>query len=245
MKGADLAPLHPQDRLVLALDVPGRVEALELAGRLSGEVGLFKVGLELFAAEGPSIVGEIARLPSPCPVFLDLKLHDVPATVERAVRAVAGLAGVRYLTVHAGGGPAMLRAAVTAAAGRLGILAVTVLTSLSDEDLAAVGAQGPVADLVLRRTELAARCGCAGVIASPQEAALIRTRGLGLEVLTPGVRPAGAGQDDQKRVATAEEAIAAGADRIVVGRPIRDAADPAATARALVAEIAAGLGRRA
>jgi orotidine-5'-phosphate decarboxylase len=169
--------------------------------------------------------------------MLDLKLHDIPETVARATARIAAL-GAGLVTVHAGGGRAMLEAAV-AAAGELRVLAVTVLTSLDDADLAQVGCHGPVGELVLRRAELAVAAGCAGIVASPHEVAAVRARvPAGFLIVTPGVRPAGAAAGDQKRVMTPRDARQAGADLIVVGRPLRDATDPAAAARAIVAELA-------
>ena len=169
--------------------------------------------------------------------MLDLKLHDIPETVARATARVAEL-GAGLLTVHAAGGRAMLEAAVRAAGPTTRVLAVTVLTSLDDADLTAIGAIGPVAELVRRRAELAIAAGCAGVVASPHEVATIRAIApAGFLIVTPGVRPAGSAAGDQKRVMTPREARAAGADLVVVGRPLRDAADPAAAARAIVEEL--------
>ncbi len=223
------------NRLIAALDTPSRSEADAFVTRLAGVPSWVKIGLELFLAEGPSIVRDYtARGLS---VMLDLKLHDIPETVARATARVASL-GAGLLTVHAGGGRAMLEAAVKAA-GATKILAVTVLTSMDDADLAAVGAQGPVEDLVRRRADLAAAAGCHGVVASPREAAAIRARvPEGFLIVTPGVRPAGAAVGDQKRVTTPAQAREAGADMVVVGRPLRDAEDSAAAARAIVAELA-------
>ncbi len=222
------------NRLIAAIDTPSRAEADALLVRLGDVPSWVKIGLELFCAEGPSIVRDYtARGLS---VMLDLKLHDIPETVARAVARVAEL-GAGLLTVHAGGGRAMLEAAVKAAGG-MKILAVTVLTSLDDADLAQIGAQGPVGELVIRRAELAMRAGCAGVVASPHEVAAVRSVARDLLVVTPGVRPAGSEAGDQKRVMTPKQARAAGADLVVVGRPLRDAADPAAAARQIVTELA-------
>ena len=222
------------NRLIAALDTPTRAEADALLARLDGAPSWVKIGLELFCAEGPGIVRDyVAR---GLHVMLDLKLHDIPETVARAAARVAQL-GAGLLTVHAGGGRAMLEAAV-AAAGEMKILAVTVLTSLDDADLAQIGAQGPVGELVRRRAELAAKAGCAGVVASPHEVAAVRSVARDLLVVTPGVRPAGSAAGDQKRVMTPRQARDAGADLVVVGRPLRDAADPAAAARAIIAELA-------
>ncbi len=222
------------NRLIAALDAPTRAEADALVTRLGGVPSWVKIGLELFCAEGPSIVGDYtARGLS---VMLDLKLHDIPETVARATARVASL-GAGLLTVHAGGGRAMLEAAVKNA-GDMRVLAVTVLTSLDDNDLADIGAQGPIADLVKRRAELAHRAGCHGIVASPHEVASVRAVVPStFLVVTPGVRPAGSAAGDQKRVMTPQQARAAGSDLVVVGRPLRDAADPAAAARAVVAEL--------
>ncbi len=222
------------NRLIAAIDTPSRGEADALVAKLDGVPSWIKIGLELFCAEGPAIVR--AYTARGLAVMLDLKLHDIPETVARAAARVAEL-GAGLLTVHAGGGRAMLEAAVKAA-GQTKILAVTVLTSLDDADLAQIGAIGPVGELVMRRAELAMRAGCAGVVASPHEVAAVRSVAPDLLVVTPGVRPAGAATGDQKRVMTPAEARAAGADLVVVGRPLRDAADPAAAARAIVAELA-------
>jgi orotidine-5'-phosphate decarboxylase len=234
----------PGNRLIAALDVEDRARADALVERLDGAADWLKIGLELFVATGPDIVRDYAA--SGRRVMLDLKLHDIPATVERAVAQAARL-GAGLLTIHAGGGRAMIAAAARAArggaegpAGRLRILAVTVLTSMDERDLTEVGASGPVADLVVRRAKLAAEAGADGVVASPHEAALLRAAlPDGFLVVTPGVRAAGQEAGDQKRVLSAGQARAAGADLVVVGRPIRDADDPAAAARAIAAELAA------
>jgi orotidine-5'-phosphate decarboxylase len=236
------APFEPGNRLVVALDVPGAREADELVQRLGGAASWIKIGLELFCAAGPELVRRYAG--AGLRVMLDLKLHDIPETVGRATAEVARL-GAGLLTVHAAGGRAMLEAAVRASRGSgIRVLAVTVLTSLDDADLAATGQQGPSGALVWARAQLAARAGCDGVVASPQEAARIRA---GLPppflIVTPGIRrvggedQAGTAPQDQKRVASAAQARRAGADLLVVGRPVRDAEDPAAAARALVHEI--------
>jgi len=222
------------NRLIAAIDTPTRDAADTLVTRLAGVPSWIKIGLELFCAEGPGIVRDyVSRGLS---IMLDLKLHDIPETVARATAQVASL-GAGLLTVHAGGGRAMLEAAVHHA-GELRVLAVTVLTSLDDGDLAEVGAQGPVSELVKRRAELAVRAGCHGIVASPHEVRAVRALvPEGFLIVTPGVRPAGSAAGDQKRVMTPREARAAGADLIVVGRPLRDAPDPAAMARAIIAEL--------
>ena len=226
-------------RLAVALDASEREEVLRLAGALRGRVGVVKVGLEAFTAHGPALVAEVRELG--LPVFLDLKLHDIPNTVERAASNAARL-GVAMLTVHASGGEAMLRAAVAGAAKAQrppAVLAVTVLTSLDDGALAELGIPGGASGRVAAWAALAQRCGCAGVVCSPQEAAGLRSAlGPGFLLVTPGVRPSGENRGDQRRVATPGEAIAAGADLLVVGRPITAAADPVAAAEAIVAEMA-------
>lgn len=223
------------NRLIAALDAPNRAEADALVAKLGGVPSWIKLGLELFCAEGPSIVRDhVARGHR---VMLDLKLHDIPETVARATSRVAQL-GAGLLTVHAGGGRAMLEAAVKAAGPAMRVLAVTVLTSLDDNDLLEIGAHGPVGELVKKRAQLAIAAGCAGVVASPHEVATIRAIApSSFLIVTPGVRPAGAAADDQKRVMTPKQARTAGADLVVIGRPLRDAPDPAAAARAIVDEL--------
>jgi orotidine-5'-phosphate decarboxylase len=226
-------------RLAVALDSSEREEILRLARALRGRVGVAKVGLEAFSAHGPDLVREVGDFG--VPVFLDLKLHDIPNTVERAARNAARL-GVAMLTVHASGGEAMLRAAVAGAASvdpSLAVLAVTVLTSLDDGGLAELGIPGGAAGRVAAWAALAQRCGCAGVICSPQEAAGLRASlGPGFLLVTPGVRPVGESSGDQRRVATPGQAIASGSDLLVVGRPITAAADPAAAAEAILTQMA-------
>jgi orotidine-5'-phosphate decarboxylase len=225
----------PGNRVIAALDVPSAAAASALAARIGDGASWVKIGLELFVAEGPPVVA--AMRAAGRRVMLDLKLHDIPETVARAMARAAAL-GAELVTVHAGGGRAMLSSAVRAA-GAARVLAVTVLTSLDDADLEDVGAIGPVEDLVLMRARLAAAAGCHGVVASPQEASAVRAVvPPGFLIVTPGVRPAGAMAGDQKRIATPGSARRAGADLVVVGRPIRDADDPAAMARAIAAEVA-------
>ena len=217
----------------------GRVGQIDLAESLAGTVGGLKIGKELFTAHGPDAVTRIRDAGHQ--VFLDLKFHDIPATVAGAVRAAAGL-GCFVLTVHASGGPEMLRAAAEAAGAAKPpplVVGVTVLTSLDDGDLAAVGQSGPVADLVSRLARLARSCGLGGVVCSPREIAALRAElGADFRLIVPGVRPEWAGADDQKRVMTPAEAVAAGADYLVIGRPITRAADPAEAARRIADEIA-------
>jgi orotidine-5'-phosphate decarboxylase len=231
----------PVERLVVALDVPSAGDALALAGRLQGRVGMFKVGLELFCAEGKGLVAELQALG---PVFLDLKLHDIPTTVERALRRLLEL-DPRLINVHAQGGPAMLEAAARAVrahregGGRTELLAVTVLTSLDREALARAGQSADPSDLALHLARLSRDCGCDGVVCSAREAAAVREAcGEGFHRLTPGIRPRGQDSQDQARVMDPASALAAGATWLVVGRPITHAADPAAAAEALLHEMA-------
>jgi orotidine-5'-phosphate decarboxylase len=224
-----------RERLIVALDVPSAGEAQKLVSRIGGSAGVYKVGLQLFISEGPSIVRDLVS--SGRQVFLDLKLHDIPTTVALAVKSAAEL-GVHMLTVHASGGAAMLRAATEAAAGRVNILAVTVLTSLSDEDMQEIGISGQVSNQVLRMAALAKSAGCQGIVTSPREALMVRkSLGEGFAMVTPGVRPAGAETNDQQRTATPGEAISNGASHIVVGRPITHAPDPAKAATAIIQEM--------
>ena len=231
-------------RLIVALDVPTAGSAHKIVAAIGDSASLYKVGMQLYTAEGPQIVRDLVT--SGRRVFLDLKYHDIPNTVASAVRQAAAL-GVSMITVHASGGERMLRAAAEASAAssptsasRPLILAVTVLTSMAHDDLASTGVPGEVPDQVSRLAALAIRSGCGGIVASAQEAARLRSE-LGREfvIVTPGVRPSGADAGDQRRVVTPAQAIAAGADYIVVGRPITETADPAAAANAIVAELTA------
>ena len=240
----------PAERLCVGIDVPDLATATPLIRSLAGVVGWLKVGSQLYTAEGPAAV---AAAREAAPVFLDLKFHDIPNTVASAVRAATGL-GVGMLTVHTAGGGAMLRAAGEAAreaAARAGVepplvIGVTVLTSLSAADLKEVGVEVARAeDQVKRLVDVAVAAGLDGVVASPREAALVRERaGAALRIVTPGVRPAEAPEDDQARTATAADAIREGADVVVVARPVIRAPDPVAAARSLVREIEAGLAAR-
>jgi orotidine-5'-phosphate decarboxylase len=222
--------------VALDFDDPQRVR--EVAAATADHVGIFKVGLTAYARGGPALVQELAARH---PVFLDLKFHDIPAQVAGAVRAAAAT-GALYTTVHASGGPAMVAAAVDAAGHSVTVLAVTVLTSLDDWALDAIGMKKPAADAVLRLAGLALAAGADGLVCSPHEVDEIRAefgaRGDGGPLLVvPGIRSAGEAHGDQKRTLSATEALAAGADVIVVGRPITAAADPAAAARRLLEEI--------
>jgi len=224
-----------RERLIVALDVSTAAEAQKLVQRVGDGAGIYKVGLQLFTAEGPSLVRELIH--SGKRIFLDLKLHDIPNTVAHAVKSAAEL-GANMLTVHASGGAAMLRAATEAAAGRINILGVTVLTSLNDEDMQEIGISGRVSDQVLRMASLAQSAGCQGIVTSPREALMVRkSMGEGFAIVTPGVRPAGAETHDQQRTATPAQAIGNGASHIVVGRPITHAADPAQAAQAIISEM--------
>lgn len=205
---------------------------------MEGKPRFYKVGLELFVAEGARAVEAVQKRGGK--VFLDLKLHDIPETVARAVASATTL-GAELLTVHTAGGGEMMRRAVEVSKGKPGILGVTVLTSLSEDDLRADGIAGTLRQTVVRRAQLAEAAGATGIVCSPQEVADVRAASSTLALVVPGVRPAGAALGDQKRVATPASAIAAGADYLVVGRPIRDAPDPAAAFAAVVAEVAAAL----
>lgn len=230
--------MRPEDRLIVALDVFSTAEAQKIVRALGAAVSTYKVGNQLFTAEGPGVVRELVG--SGKKVFLDLKFHDIPNTVAGGLRSAAAL-GVSMLTVHAAGGSAMLRAAVEAARQAPKppiILAVTVLTSLSDADLQEIGVAGGTRGHALVLATLAQNCGCNGVVVSPHEARLIRQDlGAGFVIVTPGIRPAGAEKGDQSRVNTPAGAIAAGADYLVVGRPITEAADPRRATEEIVSEI--------
>jgi orotidine-5'-phosphate decarboxylase len=217
--------------IAVALDTPDLATATRWTAAAAPYVSTVKVGLELFCHEGPAAVEKV-RAAGDVDVFLDLKLHDIPATVAGAARSVAALAP-RYLTVHASGGPAMVAAAAHALPDTL-IAAVTVLTSLSAEDLAALGVDGSPEDVVRRWARQAVDAGARAIVCSPQEVGAVRDAvGPDVVLITPGVRPAGADANDQARIATPEQALAAGADLLVIGRPITAADDPAAAAAAL------------
>ena len=232
-----------RERICVALDFPAAAEARDFAARVRGRCGWFKVGLELFVSEGPALVPEIARSGR---VFLDLKLHDIPNTVAAATKA-AVRTGASLVNVHASGGRAMMEAARVAAAeeaARLGrerpaVIAVTVLTSLSRESFAELPFSGDPGAAALALSALAAAAGLDGVVCSAEEVAAIRAaRGPRFLTVVPGIRPAGAGTGDQKRVATPRDAARAGASILVVGRPVTRAADPVAALDAIAAEVA-------
>lgn len=228
-----------RERLIVALDVSSAAAAQKIVAAVGDSVRIYKVGTQLYTAEGPQIVRDLVA--SGRQVFLDLKYHDIPNTVGSAVAEAVKL-GVSMLTVHASGGGKMLCAAAEAVRNTNAsavILAVTVLTSLEQRDLENAGVRGSVVDQVSRLAALAIANGCRGVVASAQEAARLRSElGDDFLIVTPGVRPAGSGHGDQARVVTPAEAIASGASYIVVGRPITEAADPAVEAREILAQIA-------
>ncbi len=221
--------------IAVALDAPDLETAARWAGLVTPHVSTVKIGLELYLRYGPEVVASI-RGASGVKIFLDLKLHDIPATVGGAARAVARLRP-DLLTVHAAGGPEMIRAAADAAPGTL-IAAVTVLTSLGAGDLEEIGMPGPVPDAVRRLAALAVGAGARGLVCSPQEVAAVRAEvGPGIVLITPGVRPPGAHAYDQARVATPEQALRDGANLLVIGRPITGAPDPGAAAAAIAAPL--------
>ncbi|MGA9511673.1 MAG: orotidine-5'-phosphate decarboxylase [Candidatus Sulfotelmatobacter sp.] len=235
---ADALKNDPRQKLIVALDVSTSAAARAIVAAVADSAFTYKVGMQLYTAEGPQLVRDLVR--SGRRVFLDLKYLDIPNTVAAAVHQAAQL-GVSMLTVHASGSAKMLRAAVEAARAvkpDLVVLAVTVLTSMDADDLEKIGIPGTLQDEVLRLASLALKSGCQGIVASAREASKLRAElGRDFAIVTPGVRPAGAGHGDQVRVVTPAEAIAAGASHIVVGRPITESADPAAEARAILAQL--------
>ncbi len=236
----DLRHVDPRQRLIVALDVSTAAAAQKIVAAVGDSALTYKVGMQLFTAEGPQLVRDLVA--SGRRVFLDLKYHDIPNTVGAAVAEAAKL-GVSMLTVHSSGSGKMLRAAADAAKVRpeLIVLAVTVLTSMDENDLETVGIQGTVEESVVRLATIALASGCQGIVTSAREASALRSKlGDAFAIVTPGVRPAGRSVADQVRVVTPAEAVAAGATHIVVGRPITAAADPAAEARAILGQISAG-----
>jgi len=239
-----MTAMSAREKLIVALDLPSAEAGARLATQLRGHAGMFKVGLENFTAEGPVLPRFLVATGEK--VFLDLKLHDIPNTVRAAARVAAQL-GVSMFNVHASGGRKMMEAALQGAAEgselrqdgvRSRVLAVTVLTSLTEEVLRELGISGSAEEVVVRLARLARDAGFDGVVASPKEiAALRRALGPDFLIVTPGIRPANAAADDQARIATPGAAIRAGADYLVVGRPITAAADPTAAADAIVAEM--------
>jgi orotidine-5'-phosphate decarboxylase len=235
--------VKPRERLIFALDVEHFGEAQRLVGLLKGHIGLFKVGKQIFTHAGPKVIDMIRRKAEH--VFLDLKFHDIPNTVAKASEEAAKL-GAAMFTVHSMGGYEMMKRAVESSrnvAKQLNvpkplILAVTILTSMDQATLEEVGIQTPLEEQVIRLATLAKKAGVSGVIASPREISLIRERcGPDFLIVTPGVRPASATKDDQKRTLTPGEAVRAGADYIVVGRPIKDAENPVKAADEIVREM--------
>src|SRR5580692_8057565 len=233
-----LSTIAPRDRLIVALDLPGVDQAEAMIARLGDSVTFYKIGYQLAYAGGLPLVGKLTAAGKK--VFVDLKLHDIGNTVARGVESLASL-GATFLTVHAF--PQTMQAAVEArGASGPKILAVTVLTSYNEADLQAAGYRLTIADLVAARAAQAKALGVDGLVCSPEEAAALRTLvGDEMSLVTPGVRPAGSASGDQKRIMTPSRAIAAGADYLVVGRPIMEAADPKAAADAIQAEIAPAL----
>lgn len=234
--------MQGKDRIIFPLDMASTGEARIYIQLLARSVGLFKVGLELFIRSGPEII-DFIHSQTAARVFLDLKLHDIPVTVERAMRRIADL-GVAFATVHVGETKQMLQAAVKGSAGKVGVLGVTVLTSVSAEDLKLAGYRKDLYDdmlgSVMHRAQLAYEAGCAGVICSGLEAGQIKKRySPDFLVITPGIRPSWtvSKKDDQMRITTPSQAIAAGADYLVIGRPIRDAEDPRRAAAKIAEEI--------
>lgn len=237
-----MAKIAARDRLILALDVPSSADAERLLDQVSDQIGFVKIGLELYTAAGPEMVRRVIDRGKR--VFLDLKFLDIEETVRRATARVATM-GVELLTVHAN--RKALGAAVQGrGSSKLKLLAVTVLTNFDSQDLRDMGIQYSVQELVSARALLASEVGCDGVVASGEEAGVLRPKvGPRFMIVTPGVRPAGKGVDDHARVTTPTQTIAAGADYLVIGRPIRDAADPAVAAAAILSEMQAAFDARA
>src|ERR1044071_2468334 len=228
--------ISPRDRLIVALDFPTRSKAIALVSALSGAVSTYKIGLQLYTAEGPEIVRAVAA--TGAKVFLDLKLHDIPNTVAKAV-AAAGELGVQMLTVHLSGGRGMLSAAMEAKPPNLSLLGVTILTSSTPENLRETGVNSGIEEQVLRLAELGKNSGIDGLITSPHEVRTLRERfDNQMKLITPGVRPSWAAANDQKRFTTPNEALKNGADYLVIGRPITGDPDPHAAINRLLAEIA-------
>jgi orotidine-5'-phosphate decarboxylase len=210
------------DRIIVALDVPTKEKAISLVGTLRGQISLFKIGLQLYTAGGPEIVRAVSA--QGVKVFLDLKVYDIPNTVAKAVESAAGL-GVQMFTIHLSGGSEMIRAATAAKKNGMSILGVTVLTSVDETTLREIGIQGETSEQVLRLAQLGASCGIDGLVASAHEVQMLRAEfGPEFKIITPGVRPSWSEAIDQKRVTTPRQALEAGADYLVIGRPI--VADP-------------------
>jgi orotidine-5'-phosphate decarboxylase len=229
----------PRQRLIVALDVSTAAAAHKIVAAVGDSAVTYKIGMQLYTAEGPQVVRDL--IASERRVFLDLKYHDIPNTVGTAVAEAAKL-GVSMLTVHASGSDKMLKAAVEAAKVRpeLIVLAVTILTSMGSSDVQRIGMAGSIEENVIRLAQISLSSGCQGIVTSAREAPAVRAKlGNAFAIVTPGVRPAGSSVGDQVRVVTPAEAMAAGATHIVVGRPITEAADPAAAARTILEQISA------
>lgn len=232
----------PKDRIIFALDVSTTKEAEGLVGLLKDHVGMFKIGLQLFVGEGPKVIDAVLAQSSQASVFLDMKFHDIPETVRGALKS-ANMHGVEFVTVHCDEGKGLLKAAVESTGGKTNILGVTVLTSLSKDDLVDIGVAPELRDparLVLHRARMAKAAGCYGIVCSGEEVRAVKAEfGDSLIAVTPGIRLAGEAvrNDDQKRIVTPYQAVYDGADYIVVGRPIRTAVDPVKTADAIAKEI--------
>jgi orotidine-5'-phosphate decarboxylase len=223
------------DKIIVALDFATGAEATALVRQLTPEIRFFKIGLQLYTATGPQIVRDIISGGSK--VFLDLKLHDIPNTVAGAVESASEL-GVDMLTIHLAGGEAMIRAAVDARRNDISILGVTVLTSQTDETLHSIGIGDTIGNQVLRLAKLGVSCGVQGLVASPREIKELRGAfGEKIMLVTPGIRPTGSEKGDQKRVSTPREAIDAGADYLVIGRPITAHAEPREAVKKILAEL--------
>jgi len=223
------------DKIIVALDVATAEEAVRLVNRLRDRISRFKVGLQLYTAAGPDVVREIGK--TGAKIFLDLKLHDIPNTVAGAVASATKL-GVDMLTIHLSGGDAMIRAAVDNANQELTILGVTVLTSINEETLGSIGVTEDIEKQVARLAMLGVQCGVGGLVASPREATTLRNKIPDhVKIVTPGIRPAWATAGDQKRTTTPRAALDAGADYLVIGRPIVADPDPAAAVQRVIAEI--------
>ncbi|NIZ00929.1 orotidine-5'-phosphate decarboxylase [Thalassospira lucentensis] len=235
--------ISPKDRIFCAIDTTDLDRAIDLASKLSGVIGGAKLGKEFFAAHGPQGVQAVAKVGMP--VFLDVKYHDIPNTVAGAIRAVSPM-GLKIVNVHAAGGMEMMQRAGDAAreaAAKAGVeapwvIAVTILTSMDQNDLDDVGLKGPIEDRVVKLAELTQKAGLDGIVCSAQEITPVRAAcGPDFKLITPGIRPAWAASDDQKRIVTPKDAVAMGSDVLVIGRPITKAEDPVDAAKRIVAEL--------
>jgi orotidine-5'-phosphate decarboxylase len=224
-----------ENRIIVALDVATKGEALVLVGQLHEQISFFKIGLQLYSAEGPEIVRAVRA--AGANVFLDLKLHDIPNTVARAVESASAL-GMQLLTIHLSGGAEMIRAAITARKENVSVLGVTVLTSANDQTLREIGVAGGIENQVLRLAQLGVENGIDGIVASPHEIKILRAEfGDKIKIVVPGIRPSWAAAGDQKRTMTPREAIDVGADYLVIGRPITADANPREAVKKILDEI--------